>query len=81
MLHWCIIDLLASCQTYTTDRRCPDSGASATALLCGVKARVGTVGVTDQVPRGDCTKVKANKVKSIITIGNEQGGRLNHQKS
>jgi len=31
-----------------------DSACSATAYLCGVKANIGTIGVTSKVPLGDC---------------------------
>lgn len=42
-------------QTYCVDHQTADSACSATAYLCGVKANSGTIGVTAQVPRKDCS--------------------------
>lgn len=42
-------------KTYAIDRLVPDSAAAATALMCGVKANYGTIGVTAHVERADCT--------------------------
>lgn len=36
------------------DRQVADSACSATAYLCGVKANEGTIGVTGEVPLGQC---------------------------
>ncbi|TMW52469.1 hypothetical protein DOY81_002429 [Sarcophaga bullata] len=54
-------------KTYAIDRLVPDSAAAATALLCGVKANYGTIGVTGHVQRGDCkaSQTAAYQVDSI----------------
>ncbi|XP_015365193.1 PREDICTED: membrane-bound alkaline phosphatase-like [Diuraphis noxia] len=41
-------------KTYCVDSQVADSACSATAYLCGVKANIGTIGVTSKVPLGDC---------------------------
>ena len=54
-------------QTYNVDHSTPDSAGTATAYLCGVKANMGTIGVTDQVQYGDCSAVtESTKVRSIL---------------
>ncbi|XP_071524104.1 alkaline phosphatase-like [Panulirus ornatus] len=41
-------------KTYTVDRQVPDSAATATAFLCGVKGNFFTIGVDPAVTLGDC---------------------------
>ena len=53
-------------QTYNVDRSTPDSAATGTAYLCGVKANYYTLGVTDKVQFSDCPAVANNKVRSIV---------------
>ncbi|XP_061400943.1 membrane-bound alkaline phosphatase-like [Musca vetustissima] len=45
-------------KTYAVDRLVTDSASAATALLCGVKANYGTMGVTARVQRGHCEASK-----------------------
>ena len=45
---------LQTAQTYNLDRQTPDSSATATAFLCGVKGNSGTVAVDSRVARADC---------------------------
>ena len=53
-------------QTYNTDRQVPDSAGTATAYLCGIKSKFGTVGVDDRVERGKCSSIKDAAVDSIM---------------
>ncbi|KAM4740048.1 uncharacterized protein FYW61_004305 [Anableps anableps] len=57
---------LALSKTYNVDQQMPDSAATATAYLCGVKANYGTVGVTATTPRNNCNATFGNEVKSIL---------------
>ena len=50
-------------------------------MLCGEKSRMGTLGVNQNVVREDCTTVDANKVKSMLTLGMEQGEMYTDVKS
>ncbi|XP_014671639.1 PREDICTED: alkaline phosphatase-like [Priapulus caudatus] len=53
-------------KTYNTDYQVPDSAATATAFLCGVKAKKGTVGLDDTlIDRGDCPSASKAEVSSI----------------
>lgn len=49
------MDYVCFLQTYCVDRQVADSACSATAYLCGIKANEGTIGVTAQVPRSECS--------------------------
>lgn len=44
----------------------PDSAATATAYLCGVKSNYGTLGLSAAARRKDCSSAKGNEVKSIL---------------
>ncbi|CAH0563870.1 unnamed protein product [Brassicogethes aeneus] len=54
-------------KTYCVDHQTPDSACSATAYLCGVKAKLGTIGVGPAVVKQNCTLMnkKENHVDSI----------------
>nr|XP_971418.1 PREDICTED: membrane-bound alkaline phosphatase [Tribolium castaneum] len=54
-------------KTYCVDQQVADSACSATAYLCGVKANYGTIGVTGDVKRDDCSSMlnSTNHVHSI----------------
>ncbi|XP_045602749.1 alkaline phosphatase isoform X2 [Procambarus clarkii] len=55
-------------KTYNVDKQVPDSAATATAFLAGVKANYYTLGVNGKVKRGNCeASLKAeNRVDSIL---------------
>ncbi|XP_052395134.1 alkaline phosphatase-like [Carassius gibelio] len=57
---------LALSKTYNVDQQMPDSAATATAYLCGVKANYGTLGLSAAARRKDCSSVTGNEVKSIL---------------
>uniref|UniRef100_A0A9J7ZNE3 alkaline phosphatase n=1 Tax=Cyprinus carpio carpio TaxID=630221 RepID=A0A9J7ZNE3_CYPCA len=57
---------LALSKTYNVDKQMPDSAATATAYLCGVKSNYGTLGLSAAARRKDCSSAKGNEVKSIL---------------
>lgn len=59
---------LALVKTYNVDQQIPDSAATATAILSGVKTNFYTLGVNANVKLNDtdCQKIQQNKVVSII---------------
>ncbi|XP_052445281.1 intestinal-type alkaline phosphatase-like isoform X1 [Carassius gibelio] len=57
---------LALSKTYNVDQQMPDSAATATAYLCGVKSNYGTLGLSAAARRKDCSSAKGNEVKSIL---------------
>ncbi|KAK3599101.1 hypothetical protein CHS0354_016358 [Potamilus streckersoni] len=68
---------LGLAKTYNIDRQTPDSAATATAYLCGVKGNYATLGVDPTVPRSDCIAQKGREVTSILdwskTVGKSVG--------
>lgn len=61
-------------QTYNTDRVTPDSAGTATAYLCGEKAREGVIGVNQDVIYGDCTTVTNDrKLESMLRTAQKAG--------
>jgi len=57
---------VALSKTYNTDAQVPDSAATATAYICGVKAKLGTLGVNQHVYRKNCTNNMDNAVTSYL---------------
>jgi len=61
-LSWETFAHLGFSRTYNVDRSTSDSAGTATAYLCGVKANMGTIGVTDQVQYGNCSAVSDDTI-------------------
>lgn len=59
---------LALVKTYNVDQQVPDSAATATAILCGIKSNFYTLGVNANVRLNDtdCQNIQRNHVQSII---------------
>ncbi|KAL6454948.1 hypothetical protein MHYP_G00366120 [Metynnis hypsauchen] len=57
---------LALSKTYNVDQQMPDSAATATAYLCGVKANYGTLGLSAGARRGQCSSQKGKEVYSVL---------------
>lgn len=59
---------VALIKTYNVDQQVPDSAATATAILCGVKTNFYTLGVNANVRLNDtnCQRIQQNHVHSII---------------
>lgn len=64
-------------QTYGSNKQVADSAATATALLCGVKANWYTFGVDDSVLKNNCTAQHGHEVKSILHYSQEEGKGYN----
>lgn len=64
-------------KTYCVDHQTPDSACSATAYLGGVKANLGTIGVTAAVRMLNCTamNLQENHVVSLATLFQNNGKR------
>lgn len=58
---------------YNIDRQTPDSAATATAYLCGVKARLGTIGVDGRAIRKSCSSSIGTHVSSILDWAQNAG--------
>lgn len=51
----------------------PDSSGTASAIFTGVKTRRGTVAVTQDVVRRNCSAVRGREVKTILELAREAG--------
>lgn len=60
-------------QTYSVDFQIPDSAATATAYLCGVKTNLNTIGVSAAARNGICKSQKGNEVTSILKWAKDAG--------
>ncbi|XP_039986972.1 alkaline phosphatase, tissue-nonspecific isozyme [Xiphias gladius] len=60
-------------KTYSVDFQIPDSAATATAYLCGVKTNLNTVGVSAKARNGVCKTEKGNEVTSILKWAKDAG--------
>lgn len=53
-----------------------DSAATGTALISGEKTSQGTVGVNQNVARGNCSTVEGNEVHSALKYAIDEGNYL-----
>jgi alkaline phosphatase len=58
---------------YNIDHQTPDSAATATAYLCGVKAQLGTIGVDGRAKRSNCSSSIGANVTSILDWAQQLG--------
>ncbi|ELU14152.1 hypothetical protein CAPTEDRAFT_176469 [Capitella teleta] len=68
-LSWDKFPTVGLSKTYNTDIMTPDSAGTATAFLCGEKAREGVIGVNQDVHYGECeTMTEDTELDSILKI-------------
>ncbi|KAM9184373.1 intestinal-type alkaline phosphatase-like [Mergus octosetaceus] len=60
-------------KTYSVDRQVPDSAATATAYLCGVKGNYQTIGVSAAARYSQCNTTKGNEVISVLERARKAG--------
>ncbi|XP_041849964.1 alkaline phosphatase, tissue-nonspecific isozyme [Melanotaenia boesemani] len=60
-------------KTFSVDFQIPDSAATATAYLCGVKTNLNTIGVSAAARNGVCKTQKGNEVTSILKWAKDAG--------
>ncbi|XP_067130186.1 alkaline phosphatase-like [Centruroides vittatus] len=64
---------VALSKTYNTDSQVGDSGACATALLCGVKSRFETIGLDDNAIYDKCFSSFTSRVPSLTDWAQQEG--------
>ncbi|PNI70340.1 ALPI isoform 1 [Pan troglodytes] len=64
---------LALSKTYNVDRQVPDSAATATAYLCGVKANFQTIGLSAAARFNQCNTTRGNEVISVMNRAKQAG--------
>ncbi|XP_073970961.1 alkaline phosphatase 1 isoform X3 [Rhodnius prolixus] len=73
-LSWETFPFTGLSKTYCVDKLVADSACSGTAYWSGVKANLGTLGVTAQVKMNDCNAVnRSTSVKTLLDYGQEAG--------
>lgn len=60
-------------KTYNVDAQTPDSAGTMTAMMSGVKTDVGTIGLDEDVARGDCTTVAGNELTTALELAEIAG--------
>lgn len=69
-------DNVALVKTYNTNAQVPDSAGTATAMHSGEKTKIGVLGVSDGVTRGDCASALANPLPLLGEQVKERGMAL-----
>lgn len=60
-------------KTYNTDSQVPDSAGTATAMLTGVKTRIGLLGLDEDAVYGDCSSASGNSVPTLLEHAERAG--------
>ncbi|CAA6814720.1 MAG: Alkaline phosphatase (EC [uncultured Sulfurovum sp.] len=60
-------------KTYNTNAQTPDSAGTMTALITGVKTKMGMISVSDNASRGDCASAKGNYLTTLVELAEEKG--------
>jgi len=66
-------DNVALVKTYNTNAQVPDSAGTISAIVTGLKTRMGVLSVTPDVPRGDCQAALTNEVPTLLELAEEAG--------
>lgn len=60
-------------KTYNVDAQTPDSAGTMTAMMSGVKTDVGTIGVDEDIERGNCATVAGNELMTALELAEIAG--------
>ncbi len=60
-------------KTYNVDAQTPDSAGTMTAMISGIKTDAGTLGVDEDVIRGDCASIAGNQVFTALELAEIAG--------
>lgn len=58
-------------KTYNTDSQTPDSAGTMTAMVTGVKTKIGMLSVSDAALRGDCDSSHGTEVTTIMELAED----------
>ncbi|MFQ5534612.1 MAG: alkaline phosphatase [Sphingomonadales bacterium] len=64
---------LALSKTYNTDMQTPDSAGTASAIVTGVKTKMGFISVGATAKRGDCASSQSAKLTTILELAERAG--------
>lgn len=57
---------LALAKTYNTNQQVPDSAGTMTAIMSGIKTKVGMIGVNQNAQLGNCKSAQGNSVQTFL---------------
>ena len=60
-------------KTYNTDSQTADSAGTMTAMVTGVKTRIGVIGVDESAQRGDCASGKGTELVTALELAEHAG--------
>ena len=60
-------------KTYNTNAQTPDSAGTMTAMVSGVKTKMGVLGLSDETKRADCLSSLDTEVPSILELAERKG--------
>lgn len=60
-------------KTYNTNAQTPDSAGTMTAMMTGVKTKMGMISVNDNAYRADCDSSKKNHVITLLEMAESKG--------
>lgn len=60
-------------RTYNVDAQTPDSAGTMTAIMSGVKVRLGSIGVNQRAARGTCAAAQGNETVSLLELAAAAG--------
>lgn len=64
---------LALSKTYSSNSQVPDSAATMTAMVSGVKTKSGTLGVSEEITPGDFQGVERTRVRTLLEEAEARG--------
>ncbi|WP_281645747.1 alkaline phosphatase [Parendozoicomonas sp. Alg238-R29] len=64
---------LGLAKTYNTNSQVPDSAGTMTAMMTGVKTKIGFIGVNQNAERGDCSSMFGNELTSFLEQAEQVG--------
>ncbi|MEO0400367.1 MAG: alkaline phosphatase [Pseudomonadota bacterium] len=64
---------VALSKTYNTDAQTPDSAGTMSAMVTGVKTRIGVVSLTKEATRGDCESARTMTAPTILELAEAAG--------
>lgn len=64
---------LALSKTYSSNAQVPDSAATMTAIVSGVKTKSGSLGVSEEIAHGDFRSVEKTRVRTLLEEAEARG--------
>ncbi|MEO1013915.1 MAG: alkaline phosphatase [Pseudomonadota bacterium] len=64
---------LALAKTYNTDAQTPDSAGTMSAIVTGVKTKIGVISMTDAVVRGECAASRGAEAPTLVELAEQAG--------